>query len=110
MRRLETIVRERGLTLFAKIEFDADAKRIGLPLPFTQLLVFGNPAAGTPVIQNAAGVALDLPLKILVTEEANGEVWMACNTVGYLQHRHSIAPELVRNIAAAEVIMQIAAA
>ena len=99
MARFEAILAARGMTLFAKIDFTGDAKKSGLTMPSTMLLVFGNPKGGTPVMVAAPGSALDLPLKILVAEDANGQVWISYNTPEYLGERHGIPADLVKNIA-----------
>src|ERR1700742_2933153 len=89
----------KGMLLFAKIDFTGDAKRAGLEMPRTMLLVFGNPKGGTPVMVAAPTSALDLPLKVLVSEEASGKVWLSFNSPEYLAARHGIPSELVANIA-----------
>ena len=86
------------MTLFAKIDFTGDAKKNGLTMPQTMLLVFGNPKGGTPVMVAAPSSALDLPLKVLVAEEADAKVWMSFNSPEYLAARHGIPAELVANI------------
>ena len=87
------------MMLFAKIDFTGDAKRAGLTMPRMMLLVFGNPKGGTPVMVAAPSSALDLPLKVLVSEEADGKVWLSFNAPEYLAQRHGIPAELVANIA-----------
>ena len=95
----EELLKAKGMMLFAKIDFTGDAKRAGLTMPRTILLVFGNPKGGTPVMVAAPSSALDLPLKTLVSEEANGKVWLSFNSPEYLAQRHGIPAELVANIA-----------
>ena len=95
----EGLIMAKGMMLFAKIDFTGDAKRAGLTMPRMMLLVFGNPKGGTPVMVAAPSAALDLPLKVLVTEEADGKVWMSFNASEYLAQRHGIPAELVANIA-----------
>jgi uncharacterized protein (DUF302 family) len=95
----EGLIMAKGMMLFAKIDFTGDAKRAGLTMPRMMLLVFGNPKGGTPVMVAAPSAALDLPLKVLVTEEADGKVWMSFNAPEYLAQRHGISAELVANIA-----------
>lgn len=106
VQRLETALRERGLTIFATIRFSEDASRVGLPMPFTQMLIFGNPRGGTPVMLAAPSAALDLPLKALVAEDPDGSVWLSCNDPLYLQRRHRFPAELIKNIGAAEAILR----
>ena len=95
----EELLNAKGMMLFAKIDFTGDAKRAGLTMPRTILLVFGNPKGGTPVMVAAPSSALDLPLKTLVSEEANGKVWLSFNSPEYLAQRHGIPAELVANVA-----------
>ncbi len=95
----EAVLKAKGMVLFAKIDFTGDAKRAGLTMPRTMLLVFGNPKGGTPIMVAAPSSALDLPLKVLVSEEADGKVWLSFNAPEYLASRHGIPAELVANIA-----------
>ena len=95
----EQLLAAKGMMLFAKIDFTGDGKRAGLTMPRTMLLVFGDPKGGTPVMVAAPSSALDLPLKVLVSEEADGQVWMSFNAPEYLAQRHAIPAELVANIA-----------
>jgi uncharacterized protein (DUF302 family) len=95
----EQLVATKGMILFAKIDFTGDAKKAGLTMPRMMLLVFGNPKGGTPVMVAAPSSALDLPLKVLVSEEADGKVWLSFNSPEYLVARHGIPAELVANIA-----------
>jgi uncharacterized protein (DUF302 family) len=107
--RLEAAVVLRGLTVFARLDFAADAAAVGLTLPPTRLLLFGNPRAGTPLIVAAPTAALDLPLKMLVWEVADGTVWVGYNTPAYLSERHGLPVELLANIRAVESLAAIAA-
>jgi uncharacterized protein (DUF302 family) len=107
--RLEAAVAERGLTVFARVDFAADAVAVGLVLRPTRLLQFGNPRAGTPLIVAAPTVALDLPLRVLVWEADDGAVWVGYNTTGYLGERHGVPTELLANVRAVETLAAIAA-
>jgi uncharacterized protein (DUF302 family) len=91
MDRLEGAVREKGLTVFARIDHSAGAHGAGLELPPTQLLVFGNPRVGTPLMGCARTVGIDLPQKALVWEDDAGKVWLAYNDPAYLAERHQLA-------------------
>lgn len=95
----EQLIAAKGMMLFAKINFTSDAKRAGLTMPRMLLLVFGNPRGGTPVMVAAPSSALDLPLKVLLSEECDGKVWLSFNSPEYLAARHGIPSELVANIA-----------
>ena len=107
--RLEATVVQRGLTVFARLDFAADAAAVGLVLRPTRQLLFGNPRAGTPLIVAAPTVALDLPLKILVWEAADGAVWVGYNTPEYLAERHGVPTDLLANVRAVEMLASIAA-
>jgi uncharacterized protein (DUF302 family) len=95
--RLESAVASRGLAVFASIDFSGDAAKAGLAMRPTRLLVFGNPRAGTPLMVAAPTLAIDLPLKVLVSEDESG-VWLSYNSPQYLQSRHGIPEELLKNI------------
>jgi uncharacterized protein (DUF302 family) len=106
--RLETLIRERGLTLFARIDFSGDAERAGLTMPFSQLLVFGNPKAGTPLMQFAPTAALDLPLKVLVWDDADGRTSLSFNSPDYLRQRHGLPDELVKPVSGVAALVDAA--
>ncbi|MBW6509034.1 MAG: DUF302 domain-containing protein [Desulfuromonadales bacterium] len=89
MDRLEEIVTQKGLTVFARIDHAKGAQRIGKFLRPTELLMFGNPQGGTPFMECAQTVAIDLPLKALVWEDQQGQVWLSYNEPGYLAARHA---------------------
>lgn len=91
MDRLEALVKQRGLTVFARIDHAAGASKIGQTLRPTALLIFGNPQGGTPLMQCAQTAGIDLPLKALVWEDASAQVWLGYNDPAYLAQRHGIA-------------------
>jgi uncharacterized protein (DUF302 family) len=91
MNRLEEIVKQRGLTVFARIDHAAGASKIGKTLRPTELLIFGNPQGGTPLIECAQSVGIDLPLKALVWEDEAGQVWIGYNEPAYIMKRHEAA-------------------
>src|SRR5260221_11717044 len=97
--KLKNILQAKGVTLFALVDHSGEAQKVGMKMPPTKLLIFGSPKAGTPLMLAAPSVAIDLPLKILVWEDAQGKVWVSYNSPEYLQERHGIAPELAPNIA-----------
>jgi uncharacterized protein (DUF302 family) len=107
--RLEQALRSKGVELFALIDHGAEAEKAGMKMPPTKLLIFGNPRAGTPVMLAAPRSALDLPLKILIWEDADKKVWVSYNSPAYLQQRHHLPPELLQNIAAVEAFAKAAA-
>jgi uncharacterized protein (DUF302 family) len=99
MARTISIAQTRGITVFAKIDFSADAAQLNLSLRPTGLVILGNPAAGTPVMAATPTVAIDLPLKILAFEDPEGHTWVAYNDPTYLQSRHGFSEALVKNLA-----------
>jgi uncharacterized protein (DUF302 family) len=96
--RLESTVASRGLATFARINFSDDAQKAGLKMNPTRMLIFGNPKAGTPLMVAAPTLAIDFPLKILVSEDDKGRVWVTYNSPGYLKNRHDIPEDLLKNI------------
>ena len=96
--RLKSIVLSHGLTIFATINFSEDAAQAGLKMNPTRLLVFGNPKAGTPLMIASPTLAIDFPLKALVSQDENGKVWVSYNSPLYLKERHNIPGELLKNI------------
>jgi uncharacterized protein (DUF302 family) len=99
VQRLESVLAERGIRVFALIDHSGEAEKVGMKMPPTKLVIFGNPKGGTPVMVAAPSVAIDLPLKALVAEDAAGKVWVSYNSPEYLQQRHSVPEELIKNIA-----------
>jgi uncharacterized protein (DUF302 family) len=102
--RLETILRSNGITVFAVVDHSGEAASVGMKMRPTNLLIFGNPKAGTPLMLAAPSIAIDLPLKILVWEDAGGKVWVSYNSPQYLMKRHRLSPELLANIAVVETL------
>src|SRR5438034_9234172 len=98
--RLETVAKSRGLTVFARIDFSGDAQKVGLTMRPAQLLIFGNPKAGTPLMIVSPSIAIDLPLKALAWEDATGRVWLSYNTPEYLKERYELPDKLLKNISA----------
>jgi len=90
MDRLEELVKRRGLNVFLRIDHAAGAAKIGTKLRPTELLVFGNPQGGTPFMECAQSVGIDLPLKALVWEDASGQVWLGYNDPAFLAKRHEV--------------------
>src|SRR6516225_12458421 len=88
LERLESLLKERGVMIFARIDFSGDAGRAGLTMRPEQMLIFGNPKAGTPLMQSAPTAGLDLPVKALVWQDANGQTQVAWNDPQYVTRRH----------------------
>ena len=103
--RLEKVVKAKGLTVFARIDHSAEAERVGLKLPPMQLLIFGNPKTGTPMMNSSPSIGLDLPLKVLAWEDRNGKVWLSYNSPDYLQQRYDLKEEFVKNLAAVGMLV-----
>ena len=104
--RLQTILHNLGVKLFAVIDHSGEAESAGLAMHPTKLLIFGNPKAGTPLMIASPSVAIDLPLKILVALDAAGQVWVSFNSAQYLRDRHQLPEELVQNIAVVAKIVE----
>jgi uncharacterized protein (DUF302 family) len=106
---LKEILQAKGVALFALIDHSGEAEKAGMKMRPTKLLIFGSPKAGTPVMLAAPSIAIDLPLKILIWEDAQGKVWVSYNSPLYFQERHSLPPELTQNIAVVEALAAKAA-
>ena len=106
LKRLEDILQSKGLTIFARVDHSGEAAKVGMQMRPTQLLIFGSPKAGTPVMQATPSVAIDLPLKALVAEDEQGKVWITYNSPEFLKQRHGIPDDLVKNLAGAGALLQ----
>jgi len=107
--KLKGILQAKGIALFALVDHSGAAIKAGMKMRPTKLLIFGNPKAGTPVMLAAPSSAIDLPLKILIWEDAQGKVWVTYNSLAYLQERHNLPPEVVPNINVIEALAKKAA-
>ena len=107
--KLEQMLHANGVKLFALVDHSGEAETVGMHLRPTKLLIFGNPKAGTPLMIAAPSIAIDLPLKILVWEDAGGQAWISYNSPAYLQARHGVPAELMANIAVVEALAAKAA-
>jgi uncharacterized protein (DUF302 family)/uncharacterized membrane protein YidH (DUF202 family) len=107
--KLKNILQSKGVTLFALVDHSGEAEKVGLTMPPTKLLIFGSPKAGTPLMLAAPSIAIDLPLKILVAEDAQGKVWVSYNSPEYLQQRHGLPADLLQNIAVVGTLAEKAA-
>jgi uncharacterized protein (DUF302 family) len=107
--RLESLAKSNGLLVFARIDFSGDAGRAGLTMPPMQMLVFGNPKAGTPLLIQAPHSGLDLPLKALAWQDATGKVWASLNDPEYIVRRHGLSGELAQRLAGAAELARKAA-
>lgn len=103
---LEKTMQESGIKLFSLIDHSGEAEKVGLPMPLTKLLIFGNPKAGTPVMLSAPSIALDLPLKLLVWQDTDGKTWISYNSANYLRERHNVPEEFMKNLAATATLAE----
>lgn len=88
--RLVRILNEKKMTIFTRIDHAAGAEKAGLKLPTTQVVIFGNPKIGTPLMKCAPTIAIDLPQKALIWQDKAGDVWYAYNRPTYLKERHNV--------------------
>ena len=102
--RLRDMLKAKGVAIFALIDHGGEAEKVGMKMRATKLLIFGSPEAGTPLMQAAPSIAIDLPLKILVWGDSEGKVWLSYNSPEYLKERHGLPKELVENIAIIEAL------
>jgi len=102
LRKLQATLAAKAVTVFALIDHSGEAEKVGLQMPPTKLLVFGNPKGGTPLMLAAPSIAIDLPLKILVAEDDQGKVSVSYNSPTYLKERHGLPENLLQNIALVE--------
>lgn len=109
VKKIQRMLDAKGVKLFAVIDHSGEAAKVAMKMPDTKLLIFGNPQAGTPLMLAAPTIALDLPLKILVSEDNQGKVWLTYNDPEYLRQRHGLPQELVKNIAVIETLVEKAA-
>jgi uncharacterized protein (DUF302 family) len=106
VRRVEALIVARGLSVLTRVDHSGDAAKVGLTMRPTELLIFGNPQAGTPLMVASPTLAIDLPLKVLVWEDGGGKVWISYNTPEYLRERHNIPEALLPNISGVRSIVE----
>jgi uncharacterized protein (DUF302 family) len=109
LERIDALASAKGLEVFARIDFSGDALRSGQMLRPTGLVILGNPKSGTPLMVSSPTVAIDLPLKVLAWEDADGRTFVAYNEPEYLQKRHGFSAEFVKNIAGLGALVAAAA-
>lgn len=105
LRRLQAAFAAKGLQVFAVIDHSGEAEKVGLKMRPTKVVIFGSPKAGTPLMVAAPSLAIDLPLKALVAEDAVGKVWLTYNDPEYLQARHGVPEQLIKNLAGAGTVI-----
>ncbi len=107
--RVRALLSAKGIHEFALIDHSGEAEKVGLTMPKTQVLIFGNPKGGTPLMLAAPSIAIDLPLKLLVREDAAGDAWVSYWSAQALLQRHGLAESFAANIAVIEMIARQAA-
>jgi uncharacterized protein (DUF302 family) len=107
--KLKAILQAKGVALFALVDHSGEAEKVGLKMRPTKLLIFGSPKAGTPLMVACPSIAIDLPLKILIAEDAEGKVWVSYNSPAYLKDPHNLPENLLQNIAVIEALATAAA-
>jgi uncharacterized protein (DUF302 family) len=108
LKRVESLLQEKGLTIFCRVDHSGEAEKVGLKMHPTQLILFGSPKGGTPVMVASPTVAIDLPLKALIWEDAAGKVWVSYNSPEYLEQRHNVPADLIQNISGAGRLLELA--
>lgn len=98
--RVETMAKSKGLVIFAKVDHSGEAEKAGLSMRPTQLLILGNPKGGTPLMNAVPSLAIDLPMKVLAWQDADGKVWVGYNSADYLQKRHGLNDEQAKPLGA----------
>src|SRR5258706_15085786 len=102
--KLKNILQAKGVTLFALVDHSGEAEKVGMKMPPTKLLIFGSPKAGTPLMLAVPGIAIDLPLKILVWQDPQAKFWLSYNSPDYLKDRHGLPQDLLQNIAVVDAL------
>lgn len=110
LRRLQELLRQKGVNIFAMIDHSGEAAKVGLEMRPTKLLIFGSPKAGTPLMQASPTLAIDLPLKALLWQDEAGKVLLSYNDPAYLQQRHDVPSSLLPNIAGVSALFEKAVA
>jgi uncharacterized protein (DUF302 family) len=104
LRNLQNMLEAKGIAVFALVDHSGEAAKVGMKMPPTKLLTFGNPKGGTPLMLAAPSIAIDLPLKILIWQDDQEKVWVSYNTPEYLAERHGLPAQLVQNIVFIETL------
>jgi uncharacterized protein (DUF302 family) len=104
LERLKDMLEAKGVSIFALIDHSGEAEKVGMKMPPTKLLIFGSPKGGTPLMLAAPSIAIDLPLKLLISEDSEGKVWVSYNSPEYLRDRHGLPQDLLKNISVVETL------
>ncbi len=106
LHRLETILTAKGIKVFALVDHSGEAEKAGLKMPPTQLLIFGNPKGGTPVMLAAPTAAIDLPWKALAWQDSSGQVWLSYNDAAYVGHRFGLSADIMKPLAGLAAVIE----
>ena len=106
VQRLETLLREKNIKLFAVVDHSGEAEKANLQMLPTKLLIFGNPKGGTPVMQAAPTAAIDLPWKALAWQDANEQVWLSYNDAAYIQKRFALSDDVMKPLAGLSALIE----
>ena len=106
LHRLETILTAKGIKVFALVDHSGEAEKAGLKMPPTQLLIFGNPKGGTPVMLAAPTSAIDLPWKALAWQDGGGQVWLSYNDAAYIQRRFGLSDDVMKPLAGLGTVIE----
>jgi uncharacterized protein (DUF302 family) len=104
--KLQEALKAKGISIYARIDQKAEAAKVGMDIRPIELLIFGNPKAGVPIMKAEPLVGLDLPLKLLAWESEDQKVWVSFNSIGYLQHRFSLSDDIVKPLAGVEGLIR----
>ena len=110
LQKLESLLQEKNITIFARVDHSGEAAKIGMEMRPTKLLLFGNPKGGTPLMQADQQMGIDLPLKVLVYQDTGGKVSLAYNSPSWLAHRHGLPAQLAPNVSALTTVLEAVAA
>jgi uncharacterized protein (DUF302 family) len=106
LHRLETILTAKGIQVFTLVDHSGEAEKAGLKMPPTQLLIFGNPKGGTPVMLAAPTAAIDLPWKALAWQDTSGKVWLSYNDAAYIQRRFGLTDDVMKPLAGLGAVIE----
>jgi uncharacterized protein (DUF302 family) len=104
--RVDALLRSKGIKIFVRVDHSGEAEKAGLKMPPTQLLIFGNPKGGTPVMLAAPTTAIDLPLKALAWQDSDGKVWLSYNDPEYLKKRYGLTNDQIKTIASTGSLLE----
>lgn len=106
VQRLQAALIGKGMQVFAVIDHSGEAEKVGMKMRPTKVLIFGSPKGGTPLMVAAPSLAIDLPMKALVAEDAEGKIWVTYNSPEYFEERHGVPADLIKNLAGAGALIE----